>query len=124
MDPNEARRIRLERFAMAAGTYGIVILAAFLVSRLGLGTLTATQWAVFVGAAVVANAAFLALFLSGANLRFSDPSLTWIQIFASTLWGMVPLAILPAARPLILMFYLMAFSFGMLKRPSSSRQPK
>lgn len=115
MDPNEARRIRLERFAMAAGTYGIVILAAFLVSRLGLGTLTAMEWALFVGAAVVANAVFLALFLSGANLRFSDPSLTWVQILASTVWGMMPIAILPSARPLILMFYLMAFSFGMLQ---------
>lgn len=36
------------------------------------------------------------------------------QIVYSALWGMVVLHALPEARPVVLMFYLPAFSFGML----------
>lgn len=100
---------------MALGTYGVVILAALLLSRLGLGTMSAVQWLLFVGLAVLLNAAFFVLFASGANLRFVDPSLTRLQIVASALWGTVPLWALPQARPIVLMFYLPAFSFGMLR---------
>ena len=48
-------------------------------------------------------------------LAFSDPSLTREQIFFSSLFGMVAMYSLPAARPIVLLFYLPAFSFGMLR---------
>ena len=100
---------------MASTTYGVVIAGTVLLANIGLGTMSALQWTLFVGVAVVANLAFYAAIRLNANLRFADPSLTREQIVASALWGTIPLYGLPAARPLILMFYLPAFSFGMLR---------
>lgn len=109
-----AQRVRLVRFGMAAGTYALVGIATILTCRLGLGRLSTNQWWFFAAFAFIGNAAFFLFFLTGFNLRLSDPSLTWVQIFYSTCWGMVALYALPAARPIVLMFYLPAFSFGML----------
>ncbi len=100
---------------MASTTYGVVLAGSLLLVNIGLGTMSALQWALYVGVAVLNNAVFYAVFRSNANLRFEDPSLTREQIVVSALWGAIPLFALPAARPIILMFYLPAFSFGMLR---------
>jgi hypothetical protein len=109
------QRIRLVRFRMALATYGVVVLAALLLSRLGLGRMSGPEWAWFVGSAIAINSLFFLVLRSGANLRLGDPSLTGAQILASALWGTIALWSLPQARPIILMFYLPAFSFGMLR---------
>jgi len=114
-DLQSAQRIRLQRFGMALFTYVIVSLATFLVTRLGLGRLSTTEWATFMGVAVFGNFIFFLLFYTGANLRFSDPSLTREQIVYSGFWGMILLYGLPEARPVILMFYLPAYNFGILR---------
>jgi diguanylate cyclase len=108
------QRLRLQRFAMALATYTIVILATLLATRLGLGEMNGAQWVTYIGFALFGNGIFLVLFYTNANLRFSDPSLTREQIVYSSLWGMIVLYFLPEARPIVLMFYLPAFSFGML----------
>ena len=108
------QRLRLQRFAMALATYTLVILATFLVTRLGLGRMNGAQWVTYIGLALFGNCIIFVLFYTNANLRFSDPSLTREQIVYSAFWGMVPLYSLPEARPIVLMFYLPAFSFGML----------
>ncbi len=113
-DIARAQRTRMVRFGMAVATYALVGIATILTCRLGLGRLSANQWWFFAAFAFVGNAAFFILFITDFNLRFSDPSLTWAQIFYSACWGMVALYALPAARPIVLMFYLPAFSFGML----------
>lgn len=100
---------------MALTTYGVVILGSILLVNIGLGTMSARQWTLYVGVAVLNNVVIYTVFRLSANLRFKDPSLTREQIVASALWGMIPLYGLPAARPIILMFYLPAFSFGMLR---------
>lgn len=110
-----AQRLRLERFGMAVATYAVVSLAVLLVTWFGLGEMNAAQWATFLGLGLLGNTVFFLLFYTNANLRFSDPSLTWVQIVYSALWGMVPLYSLPEARPIVLMFYVPAFSFGMLR---------
>ena len=109
------QRLRLQRFGMAFATYAVVTLMAVLVTRLGLGGMNAVQWLTFIGLGLLGNAVFFILFYTNANLRFSDPSLTREQIVYSAFWGMVPLYSLPEARPIVLMFYLPAFSFGMLR---------
>jgi len=111
----KAQRLRLSRFAMAAATYGMVILTTLLVQQLGLGRMSARQWAVFFGIAFLGNSVFLSLFLKGWNLRFKDPSLTKEQIIFSALWGFWALYHLPQARPVVLIFYVPAFCFGMLR---------
>lgn len=108
------QRLRLQRFAMALATYALVILATFLATRLGLGEMNGAQWAMYIGFALFGNGIFSVLFYTNVNLRFSDPSLTREQIVYSSLWGMIVLYFLPEARPIVLMFYLPAFSFGML----------
>jgi hypothetical protein len=114
-DVHSAQQIRLRRFGMAVATYLVVIAASFLVIRLGLGEMTATQWVTFIGLGLIGNVMFFLLFYTNVNLRFSDASLTREQIVYSALWGTVPLYALPEARPVVLMFYLPAFSFGMLR---------
>ena len=109
------QRLFIQRFAMALATYAVVIFAAFLVSSLGLAVLNKFQWIIYIGVAASGNAIFFALFYSGANLRFSDPSLTREQIIFASLFWMMALYFQPAARPIVLLFYLPAFSFGMLR---------
>ncbi|MDQ1336872.1 MAG: hypothetical protein QG552_3822 [Thermodesulfobacteriota bacterium] len=111
----KGQKVRLQRFGMATVTYALVSLAAFLVTRLDLGEMTPPQWLFFLGLGVFINCVFFILFYTNANLRFSDPSLTREQIVFSTCWGMVPLYLLPEARPIVLMFYVPAFTFGILR---------
>lgn len=110
-----AQRLRLRRFVMSVVTYCVVIIATGLMTRLGLGMMTPGRWGVFIGIAILGNCVFFILFRTNANLRFSDPSLTREQILYSAFWGLVPLHGMPEARPVILMFYLPAFSFGVLR---------
>ena len=110
-----AQRLRLKRSGMALSTYAIVILATGLITRLGLGEMNAAQWVTFIGLGLLGNTVFFILLYTNAKLRFSDPSLTREQIAYSAFWGMVPLYSLPEARPIVLIFFLPAFSFGMLR---------
>ena len=103
------------RFGMALGTYAVIILATFLVTSIGLGVMSRTQWAIYIGLAVFGNTIFFVLFYTRANLAFYDPSLTREQIFFSSVFAMVAMYYLPTARPIVLLFYLPAFSFGMLR---------
>lgn len=109
------QRLRLRRFKMALATYAVVILATLLVTRLGLGVMSGVQWATYIGLALLGNCLFFLLFHTNANLRFSDPSLTREQIFYSAIPGMVVFYAMPEARPIVLQFWLPAFSFGMLR---------
>jgi GGDEF domain-containing protein len=116
LHPLEMRkqRLRLKRLSMAAATYTFVIFVG-----LGLSGWSASRFpdgalAAFIGLAVAINAIWFTLFLTGANLRFRDPSLTAAQIVVSALWGAIPLYFLRDDRALVLLCYLPAFSFGML----------
>jgi hypothetical protein len=111
----QAQRIRLNRFYMASATYVVVMLGSLLLVNIGLGALSVLQWALYLGLAALISAVLYTVFRLDLNLRFKDPSLTREQIVISALWGMIPLYGLPAARPIILMFYLPPFSFGMLR---------
>lgn len=111
----KAQRLRLSRFAMASATYGVVTFATFLTQQLGLGRMRPLEWAVFIGIALAWNLLFLVIFLKGWNLRFKDPSLTKEQIVLSAVWGLWSLYHLPNARPIVLTFYVPAFSFGILR---------
>lgn len=113
LDPNQ--RLRIQRFGMALATYVIVIIATFLTTQVGLGEMTMVQWVLFIGLAILGNVLFFILFETNINLRFSDPSLTREQIIYSAFWGMVPMYSLPEARPIVLLFYVPAFSFGLLR---------
>jgi hypothetical protein len=105
----------MRRFAMAVATYGVVLLMAPLLARVGDRDPGAVPWLPILGLAALINLAFYALFRSNLNLRFRDPSLTQAQILVSAAWGMLPVYALPEARPLVLMLFVPPFSFGMLR---------
>ncbi len=112
----EARqRLRLKRFSMAVGTYLVFVLTILLTTRMGFADLSYLQWLMIIGTAVLVNVIFFLLFITNTNLRFKDPSLTWAQILFAALWGALPAHALSQARPILLMFYIPAFSFGMLR---------
>jgi hypothetical protein len=108
------QRLRLRRFAMAVATYVVMILVAVLITSLGLGEMSAAQWAMSIGLCLFGISLFFVLFYTNANLRFSEPSLTREQIVYAAFWGLLVVYWLPEARPIILLFFLAPFSFGML----------
>jgi len=114
-DQKSKQRIRLQRFGLAVATYATMGSAGLLVTRLGLGEMSRAQWMTFIVVGLLGNSVFFLLFVTGWNLKFRDPSLTWAQIFYSAVWGMLIVYDLPEARPIILMFFVPAFSFGMLR---------
>jgi Na+/melibiose symporter-like transporter len=109
-----AQRLRMRRFGMSVATFAVVMLATVLITSLGLGEMDSAQWATFTGLGLLGVGVFFALFQTGANLRFSEPSLTREQIVYWSFWGLFALYWLPKARPTILLFYLAPFSFGIL----------
>ena len=115
LNEKDKQRLRIRRFSMAVVTYCMAMLALLFVTQLGMGTLSPINWAVIIGLCLIGNSLFLVLFITGHNRRFSDPSLTSEQIIFAAFWGMVPLWALPAVRPVLLMFFLPAFGFGMLR---------
>jgi hypothetical protein len=109
------QRLHLWRFKIALSTYAVGLLATFLVTRLGLGVMSGAQWATYIGLALLGNCMFFLLFHTNTNLRFSDPSPAREQIFYSAILGVAVLYAMPEARPIVLQFWLPAFSFGMLR---------
>jgi len=112
---HEKQKLRLKRFGMAILVYALSFLSVFVATYLQIGFLSLKTWMVITGLCLAGNLVFLILFTTGLNLKFPDPSLTKEQITFAALWGMVPLWAIPTARPMILMFYLPAFGFGMLR---------
>lgn len=109
-----AQRLRLRRFGMSVATYAVAILATFLITLLGIGELNVAQWATLIGLCLFGISLFFVLFYTSTNLRFSESSLTREQIVYSSFYGIVAMYWLPDARPIILLFFLPPFSFGVL----------
>ncbi len=110
---NEQRR-RLNRFGLSVATYAVAVLATFLITLLGIGDLSVTQWATLIGLCLFGISLFFGMFYTKINLRFSEPSLTREQIIYSFFYAILVMHWLPEARPIVLLFFLPPFSFGML----------
>jgi hypothetical protein len=110
----KAQRLRLRRFWMSVATYFVALLATFLITQLGIGGLSGVQWTILIGWCVFGICLFFILFYTNQNLRFTEPSLTREQIVYSSFYGTLAMFWLPEARPIIFLFVLAPFSFGML----------
>jgi hypothetical protein len=108
------RALHLRRFSMALGTYSIVILGSLLTQWLGLAHMSFFQWVIVIGLFVIGNGAFFLIFLTGANLRFSDPSLIAGHMMYCILLSGVLIFSMGQIRPLLLLFYIPALSLGLL----------
>lgn len=109
-----AQRLRLLRFGMSVATYIVAVLATFLITLLGIGDLSVTQWATLIGMCLFGISLFFVMFYTRVNLSFSEPSLTREQIIYSFIYAILVMHWLPEARPIILLFFLPPFSFGVL----------
>ena len=109
-----SQRLRIRRFGMSVATFLVVLLATVLITSVGLGEMKGEQWAMFIGLGLLGVSLFFVLFYTNANLHFSEPSLTREQIVFWSFWGLFAMYWLPGARPIILLFYLPPFSFGIL----------
>jgi hypothetical protein len=111
---HQQQTLRIRRFCVAMATYAMAILGGLLIEWLGLAHMSLQQWAWVIGLALIGNGVFLLMFITGVNLRYSDQALIWVQIIYSGLWGGMLLLFLPEMRAVLLLFYIPAFSFGML----------
>ncbi|MFH1984641.1 MAG: hypothetical protein ABIL58_22600 [Pseudomonadota bacterium] len=110
----KAQQLRLRRFGMSVATYAVALLATYLITLLGIGDLNVTQWTTLIGLCLFGISVFLVLFSTRVNLRFSEQSLTQEQIIYSFFYACLVMYWLPDARPIILLFFLPPFSFGVL----------
>lgn len=107
--------LRLRRQGIAMASYCVMTLIIFMADKFGDGRLSLTHWLIGLALIVIGNATFFALIVSNRNLRFKDPSMTWMQImYAGTLLFFI-LYVAPNSRPITLMCFIPAFSFGMLR---------
>lgn len=110
---DERQTLRLARFLMATGTSLLVCLALAICAFLGqLPWRAAIEGSAGLLALVIF---FAALFRSGLNQRFADPSLTTEQVGAAILLLAYIMYHAGPARAVLTPFYLVAMLFGVLR---------
>ena len=109
----ERQSLRVARMLMAVGTSLLVCVALFICAFLGLlPWRAAIDGSIGVAALVLA---FYALFRSGLNQHFADPSLTTEQVGAAILLLAYVMYHAGPARAVLTPFYLVAMLFGVLR---------
>jgi diguanylate cyclase (GGDEF)-like protein/PAS domain S-box-containing protein len=107
--------LRIKRFLMACSAY---LIWCFIVTVIFLLGLTLVPLYVVVGSLsgiLVYNISLYAIFRTGFNKRFKDPSLTFLQMLIATFWTMVVLYYAESTRSAALIIYLVVFVFGLFK---------
>jgi len=110
---DERQALRVARFLMAAGTALLVCIALAACALLGL-----LPWRAALDASLgvlLLIAIFYALFRSGLNQRFTDPSLTAEQVGAAIVLLAYIMYHAGPARAVLTPFYLVAMLFGVLR---------
>jgi diguanylate cyclase len=110
---DERQTLRIGRFLMAAGTSLLVCVALTVCAFLDL---VPAEVAINGTAGIVALAvAFYAVFRSGINLRFADPSLTTEMAGSAILFLSYIMYHAPTMREALTLFYPVALLFGVLR---------
>lgn len=105
--------LRLKRFVIASSTYALGLLIMVLCSVLGL---ISTDQVLLIGLAfLVVNVGFFAMFRSGVNLRFADPSMTRLQVCVAITMVALVLVVGERIHFLAVPFYSAIFVFAMLR---------
>jgi diguanylate cyclase (GGDEF)-like protein len=112
-DPDQT--LRIKRFLMAVGSYAMwAVLCTFSIFQ-GFSRYTMTELAYLVIAVTVFNLSVYAVFRTGLNKKFKDPSLTMPQMIAATIWIMVCLYGAGEIRNSMLMLYFVVLVFGVFR---------
>ena len=110
---NAIQQLLLKRFALAAGTYVLVLILVW-IAILTDHYRASTDAALFSTGVVLLSQLLLgAVFYSGWNLRFAEPSLTLVQIVLGIAWQTYLLSQLQEARGLFLALYPLILLFGL-----------
>jgi diguanylate cyclase (GGDEF)-like protein len=113
MELDERQALRMRRYLMAAGTSLLLCLTLFVFAFFGkLPLAAAIEGSIGVAVLVVL---FYALFRTGLNQRFADPSLTTEQVGAALLWIACLMYQAGPERATLALFYPVAMLFGVLR---------
>lgn len=113
-DPKQA--LRCARVLMAAVAYLLWMVVAGYLHAVGLLRIDLESLLAYYAVIFLINAGMLLVVRGGLNLRFADPSLTFVQILVAIICAMVLMAfVVPDARGLMLLLFMSAFFFGIFK---------
>lgn len=112
-DPAQALRIR--HTLMAAASYISIIGFVMYCSYVGLSRLSLTATWALAALALAINVLFYLVIVSGWNKRLHDPSMTLIQIVASSVWLLLVVYYTEQIRGAVLILFLNSFIFGILR---------
>lgn len=107
------QQVLLKRFALAAGTYVLALILLWVAILTDHYRAPLSVALTGTGLVVLSQLILLWLFLSGRNLRFSDPSLTLTQVLLGISLQTYLIANLDTARGTFLCFYALALLFGL-----------
>ncbi len=112
-DPKQT--LRIKRFLMAFCTYIIWMLIALYCYYDGL--FARMPWPLYLTytLTITSNLFIFIIIRSGLNKRFKDPSLTMTQMVLATIWIMVMVYSLDEGRGIMLLLYMVVFTFGTFK---------
>ena len=105
--------VRMRRFKLAGSVYLLCIPLLWLAHAVGLMDRPAAY--ISTAAIIAINAALYWMILSGVNLRFEDPSLTWLQTLLGTVAVMFVVYSFNSNRGLALLLCLVVLVFGVFR---------
>jgi diguanylate cyclase (GGDEF)-like protein len=111
------QRLLLKRFALAASTYVLVMALVWVAIFAGYYQSPLQVAIISTSSVIVMLVALAIVFLSGANRRFADPSLTEIQVLLALGWQTYLVSQLDSARGTFLMVYVVILLFGLFHLP-------
>lgn len=111
------QNLLIKRFGMAVATYLMIAALAGIAYYHDLFGVRGSTVAGLLGIAAASQLLFLALFLSGRNLTFRDPSLTEAQVLVALGLITAMVAMLDEGRGSLLLIYPMALLFGLFQLP-------
>ena len=111
------QRLLLKRFALAAGTY--VLLLALVWVAYCAGYYHATFFGLWLATVLVlfSQGALSLVFFGGFNHRFKDPSLTEFQVLMGLGWQTFLIAHMGSARGTFMVLYVLVLLFGLFHLP-------
>ena len=112
-DPKQELRFR--RFFIATASYLMWMILIVYCYYQGFIRLSKGWTALAFGLIVVVNILFYILFRTGLNKRFSDPSMTMLQMTTAALFSMVAIYFTDEIRGMMLLVYIVTILFGIFR---------
>lgn len=116
LHPDRKQALRAGRVLLGVVAYVMWMAAALYLYSLDLVTIDLPWLLVYFGLMFATNVVFLTAIWTNLNLRFPDPGMTFSQIAAGILWGMVLITqTMPEARGGMLLIFVTSFFFGVFR---------